>query len=69
MVIIFLIKENKHTKKMKFLFTLLFISSSCTSYSIPIQTKNHPANFDLPTCSIELSPILEIKDSDVCSEL
>jgi len=47
--------------KNSFLFIFLL---GCTEYKVPIQTDNHPASSDALTSQIELSPILDINQSD-----
>ena len=56
-----------------FLLTLLI--SGCAGYTLPIQSKNHPANTDSPVVDIELpplsttdqvAPLSELKDYEAC---
>ncbi|CCB87808.1 unknown protein (plasmid) [Simkania negevensis Z] len=45
-------------------FVILFFVTGCASYKIPIQTQNHPASSNAKISQIELSPILDIPESN-----
>lgn len=51
------------------IFLIVLCMTGCTSYNIPIQTKNHPASSTTSVTQIELSPLLEIKEENPAEDL
>ncbi len=54
---------GRYAIKLSLLLTLIYCAG-CSNYKVPIETENHPASPNAPLSQIELSPLLEINESN-----